>query len=115
MSKRIVSTPDTLGGSWRFDGTRIPVLHIGLLVFRGTTYGQILEDYPSLDEEDIDDARAWLPFSYKWDSTSKIRPFSKRWKFRIIWFLDGCDVHILRHRIYWVCCKLADSKWWTTW
>ncbi len=51
--KRISSDPDVLHGKPRIKGTRIPVYLIVSLVAEGSNYKEILNDYPSLNEEDI--------------------------------------------------------------
>ena len=53
MLARIVSDPETLHGKARIKGTRIPVYLIVQLIAAGETIQTILEDYPSLSEEDI--------------------------------------------------------------
>jgi uncharacterized protein (DUF433 family) len=59
---RIVSDPDTLHGKPRIKGTRIPVYLIVQLIAVGETTKTILEDYPSLKEQDI---RAALQYAAK--------------------------------------------------
>lgn len=51
--KRISSSPDILHGKACIKGTRIPVYLIVSLVAEGTSYEDILKDYPSLTKEDI--------------------------------------------------------------
>jgi uncharacterized protein (DUF433 family) len=58
--RRITSRADTLGGELVFEGTRIPVAHVGLLVRRGTPIPEILEDYPALHEIDVRSAAAFV-------------------------------------------------------
>ncbi len=53
MFMRIVSDPDTLHGKPRIKGTRIPVYLIVQLIAAGESIPAILEDYPSLTNEDI--------------------------------------------------------------
>ncbi len=50
---RIVSDPDTLHGKPRIKGTRIPVYLIVQLIAAGESIPVILEDYPSLNNDDI--------------------------------------------------------------
>lgn len=57
-STRIVQRDDTLGGEPVFEGTRIPVRHVGLLARKGTSLAEILEDYPALREGDVSIAAA---------------------------------------------------------
>jgi uncharacterized protein (DUF433 family) len=54
---RLVARPDLVGGEPVFEGTRVPVRHIGLLARKGVPIAEILEDYPALDENDIAFAR----------------------------------------------------------
>ena len=50
---RIDSDPDILHGKPRIKGTRIAVYMVVELIAAGETVQTILEDYPSLTEEDI--------------------------------------------------------------
>jgi uncharacterized protein (DUF433 family) len=50
---RIVSDPDTLHGKPRIKGTRIAVYMILQMIAGGDTIETILEQFPSLTEEDI--------------------------------------------------------------
>jgi uncharacterized protein (DUF433 family) len=54
---RILSTPNILGGTPVFRGTRIPVDHIGELLRKGVSEEEILEDFPSLDPRDLEYSR----------------------------------------------------------
>jgi uncharacterized protein (DUF433 family) len=54
---RLVARRDLVGGEPVFEGTRVPVRHIGLLARKGVPVTEILEDYPALDENDIAFAR----------------------------------------------------------
>jgi uncharacterized protein (DUF433 family) len=54
---RLVARSDLVGGEPVFEGTRVPVRHVGLLARKGVPIGEILEDYPALDENDIAFAR----------------------------------------------------------
>jgi uncharacterized protein (DUF433 family) len=51
--RRVISTPDILGGEPVFEGTRIPLAHISALVRNGTDAAEILEDYPALNARDL--------------------------------------------------------------
>ena len=51
---KIVERDGTLGGEAVFDGTRLPVRHIGKLRARGESAEDIKLDYPYLDDDDID-------------------------------------------------------------
>jgi uncharacterized protein (DUF433 family) len=51
--KRVVSSPETLGGEPVFEGTRIPVEHIADLFRKGISETEIREDYPSLSDLDL--------------------------------------------------------------
>ncbi|HWF43351.1 MAG TPA: DUF433 domain-containing protein [Candidatus Kapabacteria bacterium] len=50
---RITSDADTLHGKPRIKGTRIPVYLIVQLIAAGESVKTILEDYPSLTEQDV--------------------------------------------------------------
>ena len=57
---RLISRPDLVGGEPVFNGTRVPVRHVGLLARKGVPVAEILEDYPALDEEDVAFARLFV-------------------------------------------------------
>lgn len=57
---QIVSTPDTLGGAWRIDGTRIPVALFLRFLRTDETMKQIRRDYPHLTKRQILTAIEWL-------------------------------------------------------
>ena len=52
--ERIVSSPETLGGTPVFVGTRVSVAHVGALMLRGVPMAQMKEDFPRLKEEDFE-------------------------------------------------------------
>ena len=56
MFTRIVSDPEVLGGKLRVKGTRISVEFILELVASGASRGDILEAYPQLSAEDVEEA-----------------------------------------------------------
>ena len=49
----IVSTPDVLGGKPRIDGTRIPVALILGYLAAGSTYDEIIVEFPDLTRDAI--------------------------------------------------------------
>ncbi|MGL5874246.1 MAG: DUF433 domain-containing protein [Xenococcaceae cyanobacterium] len=49
----IVSTPDILRGKPRIKGTRIPVSIIFGYLAAGSTYGEIIQEFPDLSTEQI--------------------------------------------------------------
>lgn len=51
--QRIVSTPEVLSGKPRIDGTRIPVALILGYLASGSSYDEIISEYPDLTREDI--------------------------------------------------------------
>ncbi|MGV0024036.1 DUF433 domain-containing protein [Phormidesmis priestleyi] len=51
--EHIVSTPDTLRGKPRIQGTRIPVSLILGYLAAGSTYDQIIQEFPDLRREQI--------------------------------------------------------------
>jgi uncharacterized protein (DUF433 family) len=55
--RRIVSSPDVLGGEPVFRGTRIPVQHVASLFRKGTSEPEIAEDFPGLSARDLAYAR----------------------------------------------------------
>jgi uncharacterized protein (DUF433 family) len=58
--RRVVSTPDLLGGEPVFKGTRISVRHVGLLAKKGVALPALLEDFPRLSEADVEFARIFV-------------------------------------------------------
>ena len=56
---RITLNPDVLGGRATIRGLRISVAHVLNLVANGMTPGQIVEELPDLEEEDIRQALAY--------------------------------------------------------
>ena len=59
MSKPIVSDPEILSGTPVFLGTRIPLEHVVGLIRNGSSEAELLEDFPSLDNEDLEYAREY--------------------------------------------------------
>jgi uncharacterized protein (DUF433 family) len=55
--RRVVSTPDILGGEPVFEGTRVSVRHVGELAKKGVSLTMLLEDFPRLSEADVEFAR----------------------------------------------------------
>ena len=51
--QHIVSTPEVLSGKPRVDGTRIPVALILGYLAAGSTYDEIIKEFPDLTREDI--------------------------------------------------------------
>lgn len=58
MAKKILSQPGVCGGRPTFEGTRIEPRHI-LPLLGAQSDATILEDYPSLDGEDLKTLRLW--------------------------------------------------------
>jgi uncharacterized protein (DUF433 family) len=56
---RIVSTPDTMFGKPRIDGTRITVEHVLRCLARGWSVKEILDQHPRLTKEDVQAAVAF--------------------------------------------------------
>ena len=63
--RRIVSSPEVLGGEPVFRGTRIPVQHVAALFRKGAPEQEIVEDFPSLSERDLAYARLFSRFGEK--------------------------------------------------
>ena len=55
--RRVVWSPDVLGGEPVFRGTRIPVQHVASLFRKGVPESEILEDFPALNDRDLAYAR----------------------------------------------------------
>ena len=55
--KRVVSSPDVLGGEPVFEGTRIPLRHVAGLLRKGVPETEIADDFPSLGARDLEYAR----------------------------------------------------------
>lgn len=51
--QHIVSTPHVLSGKPRIDGTRIPVALVLGYLAAGSTYDEIIGEFPDLTREDI--------------------------------------------------------------
>jgi uncharacterized protein (DUF433 family) len=55
--RRVVSSPDVLGGEPVFRGTRIPLQHVASLFRKGVSEREIAEDFPALSTRDLAYAR----------------------------------------------------------
>jgi uncharacterized protein (DUF433 family) len=51
--QHIVSTPEVLSGKPRIDGTRIPVALVLGYLAAGSTYDEIIKEFPDVTREDI--------------------------------------------------------------
>jgi uncharacterized protein (DUF433 family) len=63
MFDRITFDPEIMGGRACIRGMRMPVSVIVGQIAHGATFGEILQDYPDLEREDIKQAieyAAWL-------------------------------------------------------
>ncbi|MHA1187836.1 MAG: DUF433 domain-containing protein [Candidatus Heimdallarchaeota archaeon] len=58
MSKfeRMIRNPEICGGQLIFKGTRVMVSIVFECVKEGLSFNEILESYPSISQEDIDEA-----------------------------------------------------------
>jgi uncharacterized protein (DUF433 family) len=63
--RRIVSSPDVLGGEPVFRGTRISLQHVASLFRKGVPELQIVEDFPNLSARDLAYARLFSRFGEK--------------------------------------------------
>jgi len=57
--KKLVETPDILGGEPVFPKSRTSVRHIGGLLLRGVPEDEVREDYPHLTDEDFEFAKLY--------------------------------------------------------
>ncbi|MBR0797351.1 DUF433 domain-containing protein [Bradyrhizobium jicamae] len=79
---RIDENENIFGGDAVFKNTRLPVRHIGKLAISGEPIESILEDYPYLDEDDVNFAAIYhsahppvgRPRSVRGDKVDKISP-----------------------------------------
>jgi uncharacterized protein (DUF433 family) len=55
--RRVVSTPDVMGGEPVFRGTRIPLQHVASLFRKGVPEKEMAEDFPALSSRDLAYAR----------------------------------------------------------
>lgn len=58
--KRLVTRADILGGEPVFPHSRLAVRQIGEMAHRGAPMKEILEDYPYLDEQDVEFAKQFV-------------------------------------------------------
>ena len=58
--KKLVIRDDILGGEPVFPKSRLAVRHVGGMARRGAPVEEIIEDYPYIDEQDIEFAKLYL-------------------------------------------------------
>ena len=58
--ERLVTSDEIMGGETVFPGTRLTVRRVGELLERGGTPETIVEDYPNLTAEDLEQARLFV-------------------------------------------------------
>lgn len=58
--ERLVSHPDLMGGAVTFPNSRLTVRHVGGMLERGVATQEILEDYPYLNNTDLEFARLFV-------------------------------------------------------
>jgi len=63
--RRVVSSPEILGGEPVFRGTRIPLQHVASLFQKGVPEREIVEDFPGLSARDLAYARLFSRFGEK--------------------------------------------------
>jgi len=56
---RLVVRPEVLGGEPAFPKSRLAVRHVGGMLLRGASPQEVLEDYPYIDEQDLEFARVF--------------------------------------------------------
>lgn len=71
LLKRIVVNPGIFGGKPIIRGMRIAVEHILAMLVAGETLETLLEEYPSLEKEDI---LACLAYAHKLIAHEKVEP-----------------------------------------
>lgn len=62
-SRQVVETPGICGGSPRIAGTRIPIWGLERARRKGWSDLDLLENYPSLSQADLDKAWAFIEFN----------------------------------------------------
>ncbi len=60
--RRVVSSPEVLGGEPVFRGTRVPLQHVASLFRKGVSQKEITEDFPQLSARDLAFARLFSRF-----------------------------------------------------
>lgn len=70
--KRIVVNPGVMAGKLVIKGTRIPVDLIAEQLANGLTKEEILDDYPNLKEEDINEVLRYMAELAKGETTYTI-------------------------------------------
>lgn len=73
--RAVVEDPEIMGGTPVLRGTRVPVHFVGMMVDSGMSAPEILEGYPSLDQEKIR-----LSSIYAAAMPRRGRPVSRPWK-----------------------------------
>ena len=63
--RRVVSSPEVLGGEPVFRGTRVPLRHVASLFRKGVSEKEIIEDFPHLSARDLAYARLFSRFGEK--------------------------------------------------
>jgi uncharacterized protein (DUF433 family) len=63
--RRVISSPEILGGEPVFRGARIPLRHLASLFRKGVPEQEIAEDFPSLSARDLAYARLYARFGEK--------------------------------------------------
>jgi uncharacterized protein (DUF433 family) len=58
--QKLVTRADIVGGETVFPNSRIAVRQIGEIATRGASVKEILEDYPSIDEQDVELAKKYV-------------------------------------------------------
>lgn len=58
--RKLVQREDILGGEPVFPKSRLAVRHVGEMAHRGAPIAEILEDHPSLDEQDVEFAKRFV-------------------------------------------------------
>ena len=90
MEAMVVSNPDIMRGTPVFKGTRIPVDLVADMLAQGATPDEILDGYPTLDEEKIGIAPLYMrafprrgrPSRRPWQGKSRAAGGSSRWTVR---------------------------------
>ena len=89
LRQLVTSDPEIMRGTLVFKGTRIPVDLVADMLAQGATAEEILDGYPTLNEEMISLApRAVAPSIRRTEAPIAVRKFEKRYAVRLsVWIV----------------------------